>query len=278
MGEIGVEAAGKPGDRGAQRERDELVGRRGNADGAGGIFVVTDRAKAEPHPAAVDVEAERDGDERAGENEQRVALAAEAGRRDSADAHLRAKPRLLAHEADEQKAHADCRHRQEIVAQPQRSKADDKPEQAGDHDAGNERQRNRRTRGGEKRGRIGARAVEGRMPQAELTAKAGDHIEAHRQHDIDADDGEHAVDVGAHASLHSGKAARTDDQHGDQKQEGDRIAIEEMADEDGSVGFDHAEREACDQRAAQAAEPAQHDDGECLVADDKAHRSVRRNC
>ena len=56
------------------------------------------------------------------------------------DPHLGAEPMLLAHEPDEQKAHADGRHREEILAQAHGRKADDETEQAGNHDAGEQRQ------------------------------------------------------------------------------------------------------------------------------------------
>ena len=47
-----------------------------------------------------------------------------------------------------------------------------------------------------------------------------------------------------------------------------------VADEDRAVGFDQAQHQARDQGAAHAAEPAEHDDGERLVADDEADRRI----
>src|SRR6516164_4466933 len=54
----------------------------------------------------------------------------------------------------------------------------------------------------------GAGAVKRGVAQAELPAEAGDHVEAHRQHDVDADDGEHAVGVGAHAVFQASPCGR----------------------------------------------------------------------
>ena len=55
---------------------------------------------------------------------------------------------------------------------------------------------------------------------------------------------------------------------------GDRVAVEPVADQDGAVGFDEPEDQARDERAAHAAEAAEHDDGERLVADDGADGGI----
>src|ERR1700736_6558045 len=67
------------------------------------------------------------------------------------------------------------------------------------------------------------------------------------------------------------ETARTGDQNGDQEQERDGVAIQKTADENGPVGLDEAEGEACDQSTSKTAEPTDHDNRECLVADHEAH-------
>src|SRR5262245_31672234 len=47
-----------------------------------------------------------------------------------------------------------------------------------------------------------------------------------------------------------------------------------MADEDGAEGLDQPEHQARDQRSPEIAKPAQHDDGQRLVADNEAHRGL----
>ena len=48
--------------------------------------------------------------------------------------------------------------------------------------------------------RIGAGAEEGAVPEADLPAKAADHVEADGEYDVDADHRENADLVGAHAA------------------------------------------------------------------------------
>ena len=98
------------------------------------------------------------------------------------------------------------------------------------------------------------------MSKTDLAAKAADHVEADGQHDVQSGDRCEADEIELHRLFRREQPLRAYHQDNDQEEEGDRVAVENVAEIDRAETLDHAEDNARDQRADHVAEAAQDDD------------------
>src|SRR3989441_6159596 len=190
---VGEGAAGEPGERRRERERQELEPERADAARLGRLLVLADRAHAEPETRAAERRDDDDGD--GGEREREVVAVGQAITRDRRRGQRRDLRAHVAHRDAENLAEREGADGKVGAAEPEGRRADEEREHDGDGGAGDHGGEHRRPGAPERTGRQGAESEERRVPQIHLPRVARDDVPALRECDREEDEEEEVQHV-----------------------------------------------------------------------------------